>query len=61
MLLQNNRVAEPTGTTDVTTKNYVDTAIGTEIIPSTLDITGLGTGGTLHTNIATILEDIASC
>ena len=52
-------VAEPTGTTDVTTKNYVDTAIGTEIIPLTLDITGLGTGGTLHTNIATILEDIA--
>jgi hypothetical protein len=52
-------VAEPTGTTDVTTKNYVDTAIGTEVIPLTLDVTGLGTGGTLHTNIATILEDIA--
>jgi hypothetical protein len=52
-------VADPTGATDVTTKNYVDTAIGTEVLPLTLDITGLGTGGTLNTNIGTILEDIA--
>ena len=52
-------VSDPTGATDVTTKNYVDTAIGTEVIPLTLDITGLGTGGTLNTNIGTILEDIA--
>ena len=37
----------------------MDTVIGTEVIPLTLDITGLGTGGTLNTNIGTILEDIA--
>ena len=52
-------VADPTANQDVATKAYVDTSIKTEIIPITLDITGLGTGGTLHTNIATILNDIA--
>tara|TARA_B100001287_G_scaffold275348_1_gene282735 strand:- start:2365 stop:4200 length:1836 start_codon:yes stop_codon:yes gene_type:complete len=52
-------VAEPTAPTDVTTKNYVDTAIGTEVIALALDITGLGTGTNLNTNIATILQDIA--
>ena len=40
-------------------KSHVDTSIKTEIIPITLDVTGLGTGSTLHTNIATILNDIA--
>jgi hypothetical protein len=52
-------VADPTGTTDVTTKNYVDTAVGTEVIALALDITGLGTGSNLNTNIATIIQDIA--
>ena len=52
-------VADPTANQDVATKAYVDTSIKTEIIPITLDVTGLGTGGTLHTNIATILNDIA--
>ena len=52
-------VADPTANQDVATKAYVDTSIKTEIIPITLDVTGLGTGSTLHTNIATILNDIA--
>jgi len=52
-------VADPTANQDVATKAYVDTSVKTEIIPITLDITGLGTGTNLHTNIATILNDIA--
>ena len=52
-------VSDPTAPTDVTTKNYVDTAIGTEVIALALDITGLGTGSNLNTNIATIIQDIA--
>ena len=52
-------VADPTANQDVATKAYVDTSVKTEIIPLTLDVTGLGAGSTLHTNIATILNDIA--
>tara|TARA_B100000085_G_scaffold153063_1_gene139054 strand:- start:1509 stop:3200 length:1692 start_codon:yes stop_codon:yes gene_type:complete len=52
-------VADPTADQDVATKSYVDTSVKTEIIPLTLDVTGLGAGSTLHTNIATILNDIA--
>ena len=52
-------VSDPTANQDVATKAYVDTSIKTEIIPVALDITGLGTGTNLNTNIATILNDIA--
>ena len=52
-------VADPTADQDVATKSYVDTSVKTEVIPLTLDVTGLGAGSTLHTNIATILNDIA--
>ena len=34
-------------------------SIDLEVIPLSLDITGLGTGSTLNTNIATIINDIA--
>ena len=44
---------------DVATKVRVDSSIDLEVIPLTLDITGLGTGGTLKFNIATIINDIA--
>ena len=41
-------------------KLHVDSSIDLEVIPLTLDITGLGTGGTLkQSNIATIINDIA--
>lgn len=52
-------VTDPVAPQDVATKNYVDSQIDLEVIPLTLDITGLGAGATLNTNIATILEDIA--
>tara|TARA_B100001057_G_C22867549_1_gene957247 strand:- start:2645 stop:4480 length:1836 start_codon:yes stop_codon:yes gene_type:complete len=52
-------VSDPTTNQDVATKAYVDTSIKTEVIPVALDITGLGTGTNLNTNIATILNDIA--
>lgn len=52
-------VTDPIAPQDVATKNYVDSQINLEVIPLTLDITGLGSGSTLNTNIATILEDIA--
>jgi hypothetical protein len=48
-------VGTPTQATDVATKGYVD---GRELISLTLDVTGLGSGGTLNTNIATILNDL---
>lgn len=52
-------VTDPIAPQDVATKNYVDSQINLEVIPLTLDITGLGSGSTLNTNITTILEDIA--
>jgi len=48
-------VGTPTQATDVATKGYVD---GRELISLMLDITDLGTGGTLNANIATILNDL---
>tara|TARA_B100000085_G_scaffold42786_1_gene35911 strand:- start:412 stop:2241 length:1830 start_codon:yes stop_codon:yes gene_type:complete len=52
-------VQDPVLAQDVATKAYVDSSIDLEVIPLTLDITGLGAGGTLNTNIATIINDIA--
>ena len=52
-------VADPIAPQDVATKAYVDSSIDLEVIPLTLDVTGLGTGSTLHSNIATIINDIA--
>ncbi len=52
-------VADPVADQDVATKNYVDSRIDLEVLPLTLDITGLGTGATLHQNISTIINDIA--
>ena len=54
-------VTDPVGAQDVATKNYVDSQINLEVISLALDVTGLGTGGSTqqHTNIATILNDIA--
>ena len=52
-------VADPVADQDVATKNYVDSRIDLEVLPLTLDITGLGTGATLHSNISTIINDIA--
>jgi hypothetical protein len=48
-------VGTPTQATDVATKGYVD---GRELISFMLDVTDLGSGGTLNTNIATVLNDL---
>ena len=48
-------VGVPTAATDAATKSYVD---GTGVLSVMLDVTGLGTGGTLNTNIATLLNDL---
>ena len=54
-------VSDPSSAQDVATKNYVDSQINLEVIALALDVTGLGTAGSTqqHTNIATILNDIA--
>ena len=54
-------VTDPVGAQDVATKNYVDSQINLEVLALALDVTGLGTAGSTqqHTNIATIVNDIA--
>tara|TARA_S200000501_G_scaffold19340_1_gene17220 strand:+ start:2085 stop:3914 length:1830 start_codon:yes stop_codon:yes gene_type:complete len=52
-------VQDPVLDQDVATKAYVDSSVDLEVIPLSLDITGLGTGSTLNSNIATIINDIA--
>ncbi len=54
-------VTDPVGAQDVATKNYVDSQINLEVLSLALDVTGLGTAGSAqqHTNIATIVNDIA--
>lgn len=54
-------VSDPIADQDVATKAYVDSRIDLEVIPLSLDVTGLGSAGSnqQHTNIATILQDIA--
>ena len=58
---QIRNVSLPTANTDVATKEYVDTSINLETLALALDVTGLGSAGSAqqHTNIATILNDIA--
>ena len=65
--INNNKitgVAEPTTTTDVATKNYVDTQIDADNVGLTLDITGLstpfgpGVNQGPYTDVAAILETI---
>lgn len=54
-------VLDPVDLQDVATKAYVDRSVDLEVIALALDVTGLGAAGSvqLHTNIATILADIA--
>jgi len=51
-------MADPTAAQDAATKNYVDTVVATEAIVFSLDITGLGVGATLETNVANYLNDL---
>jgi hypothetical protein len=51
-------LADPTAAQDAATKAYVDLATVTAPVVFSLDITGLGSGLTLQTNVATYLNDL---
>lgn len=51
-------IADPEFDQDVSTKFYTDNQIATETIVFSMDITGLGTGNTLQTNVASFLNDL---
>jgi co-chaperonin GroES (HSP10) len=51
-------LADPTAPQDAATKAYVDSEILTTPITLSFDITGLGTGVTLQTNVANYLDDL---
>lgn len=51
-------VKDPENAQDAATKSYTDTAIATETIVFSMDITGLGTATTLQNNVATYLNDL---
>jgi hypothetical protein len=52
-------VAEPTTSTDVATKGYVDTKSNAQPLYFSLVIDGMGTGVTLQSNVATVLNELA--
>jgi len=51
-------LADPTQNQDAATKFYVDNQIATEPIVFSMDITGLGTGATLYSNLIAYLDDL---
>jgi len=52
-------VAEPTTSTDVATKGYVDTKSNAQPLYFSLVIDGMGTGVTLQANVGTVLNELA--
>lgn len=52
-------VAEPTTSTDVATKGYVDNKVNASPLFFSLVIDGMGTGVTLQSNVATVLNELA--
>jgi len=60
--IQDNRkitgLATPTNAQDAANKTYVDQKIISETMVTQFDITGMGTGATLQTNIAAYLNDL---
>jgi hypothetical protein len=51
-------VANPTDDQDVVTKIYADTEIANETIVFSLDVTGMGSGATLQTNVASVIQSM---
>ena len=51
-------LADPDNVQDAANKRYVDSEIQAETIVFSMDITGLGTGGTLEDNVAEFLQDL---
>jgi hypothetical protein len=51
-------VALPTGGDDVSTKSYVDNTVALDPLIMSFDITGLGSGTTLYSNISNYLNDL---